>query len=308
MHLSGWYFAPFDRVYDGVTRDIERYAGQTLTGPDREWLARLVETFQQERSAWNSRPELAGYRIRWAMFRSPIMRLVAGAYLHISYDLPRAIADDWPGTGRWSPDPREYRGEAIFVALSPIFPDNLVRSVKQFQIVGWPALFAWIPGRRNLVRAGIWVDRLRAGAWSHARVLAAHPGQRALKQAAMADAMQSSLEDVTDWLSILDLGPPDSAVYSAAALTGGLATTPQVSLATHAAAFVAGGLFIGLALDIRRRAKRARREAMLIDMWGELLALYMTVAVESPEEFPAYRKTVRQSLGLAGREQSGEAG
>jgi hypothetical protein len=294
MKLNNRYFHPFDRTYAAVTRGIEREAEQ-LPSPKRLWLERLVFTFQQERSHWNERPELLAYRLRWMTFRTKLMRLVAGAYLHIGYDLPRALADDWPGQGNWSQGPTKDDGQAIYFKIGQIFPENLVRSARDIRTIGLAALVLRAASEKALSSAGIWVDALRKGAWLHAEILHNAP-DRLHREAKMAEAMTAALQDaflIYPW-SILRLLPPDGALYSFSVAAVAMFLFEMLN---------AGGSYVLVALisgfvwsRLVYARFRLRVDGDMIYYWGFLTNDYVSAAVRDPEGFNDY--LVRRRTGL----------
>jgi len=296
MELDKRYYAPFDRTYADVTSRIEGEV-DALAAPDADWLRRLVATFQQEREQWNGRPELAAYRARWMFFRSRILRLVAGAYLHIGYDLPRALANDWPGRGSWHAGPDQARGQQIYFRLRGIFPDSLVRSSRDPRTIGFPALLLRPASRKALTGAAIWVDNLRQGAWIHAEILAT-AADRPVREAAMARAMTAALEDVSllrPW-SILHLGPPHDAFFAPVWTSIFAAALPLLTRLVDLAALVIVSSYVtGRWIYGRARLDNA---GDFILAWGYLLDDYLAVAVREPEGFDAYRQRRREELGI----------
>src|SRR5882724_11627157 len=130
------YFEPFDRTYRLVTQRIrERTANFS---PDEiRWMERLIVEFQYERDRWNE-DKLKDYRKEWKRLRFALARLAAAAYLHVSYDLPRVIANEWPGGPKW-PAPPLDRAAQIFFALDRDFLDVFSIAAKDPKIVGLPA-------------------------------------------------------------------------------------------------------------------------------------------------------------------------
>jgi hypothetical protein len=295
MELNKRYYAPFDRTYADVTKRIASEA-DLLTAPDAEWLRRLVLTFSQERERWNDRAELSAYRTRWMHLRSRILRLVAGAYLHIGYDLPRALADDWPGSGSWKAGPNAARGQDIYFRLRTIFPESLVRSSRDLKTIGLPALLLRAASRRALTGAAIWVDNLRQGAWIHASILDTAP-DRPVREAAMARAMTASLEDVSllhPW-SILHLGPPHDAFFT----PGWVSVTMLLSFLHEFVELIWLAFFSSYAtrlwIDDREQLSTT---GDFVYAWGALLTDYLAIAVREPEGFDGYRAQRQQELGV----------
>ncbi|MGH6616426.1 hypothetical protein [Sphingomonas sp.] len=290
------YYAPFDRTYADVTKRIEDEA-EKLSGANAAWLHRLVVTFKRERTLWNSRPELAGYRLRWLLFRSKALRLVAGAFLHIGYDLPRAIADDWPGTGVWHGGPDVPEGRKIYFRLSSIFPESLVRSSRDPRTIGISAIFLRLASRRALTAAGIWVDHLRQGAWIHAEILSA-ASDRSSREAAMAVAMTAALEDASllpPW-SIFHLRPPHDAFFSPAWAAVAAALPPLVDQFGDALSLV---IMVSLVTwQLIHGRLQLNSIADFIYAWGYLLNDYLTMAVREPDGFDGYRQRRQAELGI----------
>lgn len=316
MQLGDIHTAPFDRVYETVTQDILVFAHRELKDEEREWLLRLVDAFWEQRQLWNERPELEAYRMEWNRFQSRLMRLVAGAYLHIGYDLPRAMADEWPGSGRWWPRPEYGRAYRIYLYLKPIFPRNFARWAGRIETFGKLAPLAGEASFAAIHQAGIWVENLRRGAWEHALLLATEP-HRELREEAMAKAMVAALEDVTSWrpLTVLDLRPPDDAFLgvtlvsavafqtstpaSPLAVLDGLMASPYVLLAANILSGVFTALLAVTWLEFRRRRReRSRTQILFINAWGRLLSEYLAAAMKNPEGFDTYRHERRVRMGL----------
>jgi hypothetical protein len=135
VSLASRQTAPFDRVYTDVTSRIVSRANK-LSSPEKNWLLQLTKTFQAERQLWNARNELEGYRRRWMRLRSRVLWLTAGAFLHISYDLPRAMANDWPGQQPWFPAPDENEGQAVYHGIRDIFDDSFQENASRRTVTG----------------------------------------------------------------------------------------------------------------------------------------------------------------------------
>ncbi len=298
--LDKRYFEPFDRTYADVTKGMMSAAAR-LSGADRDWLYRLIDTFATERTLWNRRPELDDYRRRWRRLRTRFVRLAAGAYLHISYDLPRAIADDWPGKGSWSHGPTELRGEQIYSEIRDVFPRTLRRVSRDARISGWLVAVLAPLSTPMLAPLGTWLLHLRIAAWSHARILATQPN-RALREQAMALAVSAALEDASDfrpWRTAL-LQPPDHVLYTPiwAGLVAVLLSWGPVVATIGLAAGVA---FLVSELRIRTLLRSVETMLFVQDL-AERLLDYVDVAVHNPEEFASYLANVRSQQGLASRD------
>ncbi|KEZ21075.1 hypothetical protein CP98_00524 [Sphingobium yanoikuyae] len=275
---------PFDLVYDGVTQGIEARIADSqapLSPGGRAWLARLVSGFQAERALWNDRSELAAYRARWLLLRTRALRLAAGAYLHISYDLPRALADAWPGSAAFN-SLSEAEGEAIYEGLAPLFTDRFHASARRYAIVGigWPIGYL-SPGMGGWIVN--WILLLREGAWRHGRKLASQPAMRPLRESAMAKAMTAALEDVSrifPWDASL-LRPPVFAAPLVVSAFSLLAVLMPILLVVALTAYLAYRLG-------REQAWRRLQEGQFMALFAAILQDYMEAAVNEPETFDQY--------------------
>jgi hypothetical protein len=165
MPLTTSYFEPFDRTYQMVTARVEAYA-KTLEPDKKEWLETLISGFSAERKKWSKNGDLDEYRKEWERLGPLFLRLAAGAYLHISYDLPRVIADQWPSPFTSPTSPNELAAEEIFFHLDNLFPDIFDIVARQRRVTGLLAFIAKPLPTRVLEAMSSWVIALRA----HARL------------------------------------------------------------------------------------------------------------------------------------------
>ncbi|WP_439472438.1 DUF5995 family protein [Brevundimonas sp.] len=290
---------PFDGVYASVTATMQAHARDRLVPPDQDWLQALIVAFAKERDRWETAIELAPYRRRWVRLRSKAMWLVAGAYLHIGYDLPRAMADNWPGTGWWGTGPNKDRaGRIFFVELETVFPDQLARTFRSHKLVGWPSAVSWLVTPGMFKAASLWVHSLRQGAWIHAEVLATRT-KRALREAKMAEAIEAALADASDvflWRTF-NYRSPEGAVWLSPALAGlsvtSLGLAQSVVTGVVAAVVV---LLLGAAWSRKRQEDQQLED--FVDLWGRLASEYLRIAVNTPDDFRSRRKRRRSLLGL----------
>jgi hypothetical protein len=89
MNLSRDYFKPFDEIYRAVTGRMQDRAARLQVFNEKAWLEEIIRDFQRERDLWPDSQPLDLYRIQCARLRLRVVRLVASAFLHVSYDLPR---------------------------------------------------------------------------------------------------------------------------------------------------------------------------------------------------------------------------
>jgi hypothetical protein len=301
FRLSSAYLDPFDTVYSAVTKRLKERA-TTLSAADNMWLCRLMETFLDERKRWNDTKELEQYRARWLQLRTRILRLVAGAYLHVSYDLPRAIADDWPGRGRWVHGPDEFKGQAVFQSIKDVFTDSLRANAKRRSVVGYAFFLGFLP-RGMLAWIGIWLLHLRRAAWDHARILANQPN-RQQREAAMAAAIALALQEASDFTpwntSLLD--PPDDALRSPTAASL-VAIVSVIGEYAWAIALIMLSILLLLQYRLTRRLSWDH-EAAFVRRFALLIEAYVGFAVHDPEGFSAYLRTRGSGISPFDQERS----
>jgi hypothetical protein len=286
MSLDEAHFDPFDATYEIVTGQILEFA-RSLQPADHRWLLSLVNEFTLERRKWNTESELEPYRREWSRLNSGFMRLVAGAYLHIAYDLPRVIADHWPGRPPWL-DSDEMQGEKIFFELDDYFPNVFATVAKQRRVFGFPSFGLRFFSNRLLASVAHWVAWLRSAAWRHGKFLALEttPFDRGRREQAMLRAVTAALRDVSDlrpWTAGL-LKPPKSFSLKA---VGPLLLLEDGhfwigSLATLI--FVAIGSTV-----LWRRARVLGDFQLFSNELARRTAEYVDVAIRDPEAFDDYR-------------------
>lgn len=205
------FFHPFDVTYSEVSRQV-RHLHQTLTDPiEKQWVKDLICNFQIEADKWDSKTDLVVYRRLTYELRLKILQLGAAAYLHISYDLPRVLASQWPGSGPSGLIPLS-RVEKIYNEIGSYFPDV----IDDIQIMPEVAGVSRVPLRWQAAKSvmRLWVGRLRDGAWKHAEKLQQMPPlQRSTVERMMLDEITNALQEVSftyPW-TLLDLAPPDAA-------------------------------------------------------------------------------------------------
>jgi hypothetical protein len=204
--------ADFHRPFDLTSRRVTgKVAAYRTTDPDeRRWLDSLIDGFQAERDVWDRTPELNPYFLRCTRLKHRLLHLAVCAFLHISYDLPRVIADRWPGSAPW-PDPSAVKGQWVFFDLASSFPESLQEIAAERRVMGYPSRFTWLIPPTAMEALGHWVLHLRTAAWIHARLLHEDPGGRAFRERKMREAMVAALRRVSDrtpWSGAL-LHPPN---------------------------------------------------------------------------------------------------
>ena len=202
-------FKPFDLVYEEITQRIRQFAVNLTNKDEVTWLNILIVAFRHESDKWDTNGLLDAYRREVEHLHWRVLQLTAGAYLHVSYDLPRILATNWPGSDHL-PAPNEQRGEIIYDQLSPEFRGAIASVCTRPEIVG----IAGLPiGRISFVAAiaGHWIQNLRRAAWSHAhQMLACSSADREQLENVLLTAVTTSLTHTTRWApwSFLYLYPP----------------------------------------------------------------------------------------------------
>jgi hypothetical protein len=173
-------FDDFAALYADVTVELTRFGSDAhglgqITTDELDWWLDVMQRFTLEFCKWRS-PPLPPIQEYLALFDgggSRTMRLAAHAFLHVGYDLPRAIADSLIA----SPLPR-YRLRSIFVRPAPLFRQIFVRRAREgsFGLLARP--LGYLKAAEVL---SYWLLSLRSVAWIHAEVLADTPARGALE-------------------------------------------------------------------------------------------------------------------------------
>lgn len=218
MRLPTKYFEPFDITYREVTSQIRLFRLGASHDGSAEWLSVLTDRFWVERHLWEANLEnnfqyreyfSVASRLRWK-----VLHLTACAYLHISYDLPRVLADNWPGTGNFRHGPDEAAGERAYFALHPVFQAAIIAVWRNPKVVGIAVVLSRIfPEGTSavLVQSAL---HLRRAAWMHAERLRNASNRRYIEER-MLEAMTAALRHVLSlkpWTAA-GLMPPDEQVF-----------------------------------------------------------------------------------------------
>jgi hypothetical protein len=209
MSRRAQYFHPFDITYGEVSRKIRDYITSLSDPAEAEWLKKIMWNFQTEADLWDYKGELTSYRSSMSDLKLNILRLAAGAFLHISYDLPRVLANNWPGKPPNDPPPLE-QGLRLYDYIGTFFSDVMDDILFRSEVVGvvGPAL-QWPLAKRAMK---LWLVNLRNTAWMHAHQLAHYPAaQRAQLEQRMLSKIADALDNTSHWMpwDVLKLSPPD---------------------------------------------------------------------------------------------------
>jgi hypothetical protein len=247
--------ADFKALYDVVTRELLAFVDQSgWKADEQEWFRALIAAFDLKFAEWQSPPfdEIQKYLKRFDGAGRD-MRLAGHVFLHIAFDLPRAIAETPPPA---SPETR--RGQ-LFLAPSSLFPKIFINFARD----GGLGILGRVFGRVHAMQIlGFWVLALRAQCWVHAAVLAEDRARDdkdfgsdfATREASMARAMLTAADEAFKqrWVfGVSDLNNAD--------LLPGLSPfmVAQVSTWTwSAAATTTAAAAIGLHLWWRGRRRR----------------------------------------------------
>jgi len=94
------WLSRFDIVYEDVTVTIKNTKHFVPTvSIIKSWLQTLILEFKDEENRWSG-SQYDGYWVlcKEKFGRNPVLQLSGMVFLHISYDLPRVIAKNWPST------------------------------------------------------------------------------------------------------------------------------------------------------------------------------------------------------------------
>jgi hypothetical protein len=260
-------FEPFDITYEKLTKEIKDLyndIGKIQDPTDRQWLQTLTEQFIKERESWEENKDLDDYREQCEKLRGwRALQLIAGAYLHISYDLPRVIANNWPKASA-----EEFRREQIYLRLAEIFGNVFKVVTRDRRVLGYPFLLIRFLPKGVLDIATHWVLHLRAIAWIHARQLHNDPpGIRESRERALLKAMVNALKH-TSILRPLPHPPQSSLLMQIAATVPSIALIGQHNVQLKS--------FVG---DFGRRVYQ-----------------YTSAAMIDPEGFTSYLKEREQEI------------
>jgi hypothetical protein len=282
---------PFDRLYESVTRLVRGHVAERrppLAEGERAWLLALVEEFYAERLLW-SEERYAAYVSRMARFRPRALRLCLGAFLHIAYDLPRVIADHWPGASGTGLTLDEVRSQYLYFELDGLLGPAISEVAAHRDVLGLLAVTGRIPiAKRAMGTLMFWALSLRAHAWLHARALGGADGTRADVERAMLQAVEAALDhvverDVPSWM----VRSPRLDV-AACLLLPCLAVGAVGPIALAAAAGILA--VSGAAVLLRRRGRVER----VIGELGARVHAYVAEAVERPATLSTFLAEARR--------------
>jgi hypothetical protein len=195
----------FSLLYGEVTKVMTAY-GIGLAAQEKQWLVYLIEAFWKNFEAWEYKPEVRDYLLRFkrrGVFT--VYQLIGHAYLHIAYDLPRVIADSHTNTyGTPLTDPLGMdipqaipmdRARLIYLGPGPNFLALMQETSGWPSVTGIFALLKIVPFRKSLMGTfGYWIVALRTVAWIHADSLRESGNRATLEQSLLASVKQAADE------------------------------------------------------------------------------------------------------------------
>jgi hypothetical protein len=163
-------------VYSKVTKKLREFVIHRGDQNIEEFLEFLIGGFYSEYENWDKPGPSHGYFtfFRSARFRS--LRLVAHAYFHMGYDLPRTIASSLTA----SPELdilAKGRNEArsTFLQLNQVFPEVFAEESRSYSTNGIFGLVGKIVPRPITIIPAYWVIQMRTVAWVNAEMIADEP-------------------------------------------------------------------------------------------------------------------------------------
>lgn len=203
---------PFVTVYTKVTNNLRLYITQAISDndiqePEGDWLEWLVRAFWRSYQKWETTRDLEAYFDRFHRWPSPnALRLMAHAYLHIAYDLPRDIANSLIYAGpRQSPVAQPTnpptvdlnRARKIYLRQTSLFARLTVEFSRTWGTAGALCLFGWILPRSFFDVLSTWVPALRNDAWIHGEMLKdADPSTRVRMETQLLEAVKQAASEV----------------------------------------------------------------------------------------------------------------
>jgi hypothetical protein len=291
-------FRPFDNVYRDVTENMERLRGSQRDANLRQWLKNLIDGFKSERNKWDQNVDIFPYTIIASQLKFKYLKFAAGAYLHISYDLPRVIADFFPDR-----NPGKIGGRKLYIDtmvlyrnIGGVFPEISRNAVRDKEVMG---VFSYIYFVLNAFGfnhlSDLWMRDARLTAWYNADLLKQqNPRLRPYSEKIMLKAMTQALKDTCDlnpW-AVTNFQPPAGAGllsipdFIAISMIANIAVTAAMIPDNYLIIIIIIlALMIVSLLKIHRIVKNLRR--FVYDL-GTLSRDYVAIAISDPEGFEQF--------------------
>lgn len=164
---------PFWNVYSKVTDKLRSFILARRDQAIEEFLEFLIGGFYVEYEGWYKPGPAHGYFtfFRRARFRS--LGLVAHAYFHMGYDLPRTIADALaaiPSLNVFAKGRNQAR--TTFLQLNPIFPEVFAEESRSYSSNGIFGLIGRVVPLSITKIPAYWVIQMRTVAWINGEMIA----------------------------------------------------------------------------------------------------------------------------------------
>ena len=228
--------ASFRLLYEGVTKRLYLRKLRLLREDERQWLQFLIDRFESEYRAWESKPVLLPYlEVSDRNIQSSrLLSVLAYTYLHVCYDLPRVIADSFVFL-------EEDKAHEIYQHMSVDFSEVLEVYLANPAIFGkysypWKFLRKQLPGlSRTLARNfNNWLLTRRSEAWLNALVLQRDPLIRPEREMYIINHLYTTARNVMEltknpleWTGRLD-SPVFSFGFPAAAVESAMRQNPNL--------------------------------------------------------------------------------
>jgi len=244
---------PFWNVYSKVTRKLREFILFRADQEVEEYLEFLIAGFYSEYERWYKLDPVVGYfsLFRRARFRS--LSLVAHAYFHMGYDLPRTIADAFtafPALGILAGGRNDAR--KAFLQLNDVFPKVFAEESRSYSTNG---IFGIIGKAIPLTITKIpsyWVIQMRTVAWINAEMIADEPDFKKKQQIEKeilncivkgGQALEQEKWNPILWLTVLP-APTVTAVAAYLQYSGAETVAPWVALVFAAVLLVSAYLVL----------------------------------------------------------------
>lgn len=269
----------FHRLYAAVTASLDEFCRDalrngTIVKAEGDWYRSLVDGFTDEYAKWG-KPTNANIQTFLDDFSAApkLVRLAGHAFLHIGYDLPRAIADHLqPSTPPLPALPPRSRLRQLFLWPGPMFRQVFREHIKCGAFGPLARLFGQLEPMEVLA---YWVVALRSIAWIHAESLADYPkAKRSVAEANLARALNATAAGVGHFhwrIARLD----NSKLLQVAPV--GLLALTEWPLGPW---FLAGAV---LGLAVAAYLARSRSIALAIDTMAQYFAIEATRAIQAGE-------------------------
>jgi hypothetical protein len=240
-------------VYSKVTRKLREFILFRADQEVEEYLEFLIAGFYSEYERWYKLDPVVGYfsLFRRARFRS--LSLVAHAYFHMGYDLPRTIADAFtafPALGILAGGRNDAR--KAFLQLNDVFPKVFAEESRSYSTNG---IFGIIGKAIPLTITKIpsyWVIQMRTVAWINAEMIADEPDFKKKQQIEKeilncivkgGQALEQEKWNPILWLTVLP-APTVTAVAAYLQYSGAETVAPWVALVFAAVLLVSAYLVL----------------------------------------------------------------